>query len=43
MKASSAQLAPDMPSIAAAREVRQKNTATALQDAPEWMKKLMAK
>jgi hypothetical protein len=43
VKASSAQLAPDMPSIAAARDVRQKNTATALQDAPEWMKKLMAK
>ena len=43
VKASSAQLAPDMPSIAAAREVRQKNTATALQDAPEWMKKLRAK
>lgn len=43
VKATSAQLAPDMPSIAAAHDVRQKNTATALQDAPEWMKKLMAK
>jgi len=43
VKASSAQLAPDMPSIAAARDVRQKNTATALQDAPDWMKKLMSK
>jgi hypothetical protein len=43
VKAASAQLAGDMPSIAAAREIRQKNTATALQDAPEWMKKLMAK
>jgi hypothetical protein len=43
VKATSAQLAGDMPSIAAAREIRQKNTATALQDAPEWMKKLMAK
>ena len=43
VKTTSAQLAPDMPTIAAARDVRQKNTATALQDAPEWMKKLMAK
>ncbi|RPH64169.1 MAG: hypothetical protein EHM78_26845 [Myxococcaceae bacterium] len=43
VKASSAQLAGDMPSIAAARDIRQKNTATALQSAPEWMKKLMAK
>lgn len=43
VKATSAQLAPEMPSIAAARDVRQKNTATALQDAPDWMKKLMAK
>jgi hypothetical protein len=43
VKATAAQLAPDMPSIAAAHDVRQKNTATALQDAPEWMKKLMAK
>jgi hypothetical protein len=43
VKASSAQLAADLPTIAAAKEIRQKNTATALQDAPEWMKKLMAK
>jgi hypothetical protein len=43
VKASSAQLAPDMPSIGAAKDVRQKNTATALQDAPDWMKKLMSK
>ena len=43
VKATSTQLAPDLPSIAAAREVRQKNTATALQDAPDWMKKLMSK
>ena len=43
VKSTSGQLGADMPSIAAAREVRQKNTATALQDAPEWMKKLMAK
>jgi len=43
VKATSAQLAPEMPSIAAAHDVRQKNTATALQDAPDWMKKLMAK
>src|SRR5215469_4464695 len=43
VKTSSAQLAPDMPSIAAAKDVRQKNTATALQDAPDWMKKLMSK
>ena len=43
VKSSSAQLAPDMPGITAARDVRQKNTATALQDAPGWMKKLMAK
>ena len=43
VKATSAQLAPDLPSIAAARDIRQKNTATALQDAPDWMKKLMAK
>jgi len=43
VQAVSAQLAPDLPSIAAARGVRQQNTATALQDAPEWMKKLMAK
>lgn len=42
VKATSAQLAPDT-GIAAARDVRQKNAATALQDAPEWMKKLMAK
>jgi hypothetical protein len=43
VKATSAQLAPDMPSIAAAREVRQANTTTAMKDAPDWMKKLMAK
>jgi hypothetical protein len=43
VQATSVQLAPDLPSIAAARDIRQKNTATALQDAPEWMKKLMAK
>jgi len=43
VKVTAAQLAPEMPSIAAARDVRQRNTATALQDAPEWMKKLMAK
>jgi hypothetical protein len=43
VQTTSAQLAPDLPSIAAARDVRQKNTATALQDAPEWMKKLMTK
>ena len=43
VKATSAQLAPRFPSIAAARDVRQQNTATALQDAPAWMKKLMAK
>jgi hypothetical protein len=43
VKTTSAQLAPDLPSIAAARDIRQKNTATALQDAPDWMKKLMTK
>ena len=43
VKTSAVQLAPDMPSIAAARDVRQKNTATAMKDAPDWMKKLMAK
>ncbi|HZJ55423.1 MAG TPA: hypothetical protein VFD38_14890 [Myxococcaceae bacterium] len=43
VKATSAQLGGEMPSIAAARDIRQKNTATALHDAPEWMKKLMAK
>jgi hypothetical protein len=43
VKATSAQLAGDMPSIAAARDIRQKNTATALKDGPEWMKKLIAK
>jgi len=43
VRMTSAQLAPGMPSIAAARDVRQKNTASALQDAPEWMKKLRAK
>ena len=43
VKTSAAQLASDMPSIEAARDVRQRNTATALQDAPEWMKKLMSK
>jgi hypothetical protein len=35
VKATSARLAPEMPSIAAARDVRQRNNATALQDAPE--------
>lgn len=43
VKATSAQLAPDLPAISAARDIRQKNTATALQDAPDWMKKLIAK
>ena len=37
------QIAPDLPSLAAAREIRAQTAATALQDAPEWMKKLLAK
>ena len=43
VQAISEQLAPGLPSIAAARGVREQNTSTALQDAPEWMKKLMTK
>lgn len=43
VKAATAQLAPDLPSLAAASEVRRQNAATALKDAPDWMKKLMAK
>jgi hypothetical protein len=43
VKATSAQLAPDLPSIAAATEVRRQNVTTAMKDAPEWMKKLMMK
>jgi hypothetical protein len=37
------QIAPDLPSLAAAREIRAQTAATALQDAPAWMKKVLAK